>query len=85
VGQLYDSMANKIGVFRNSEKSVLLLPPSVPPDTETLKLFPNHTVTYDGFILMGRPVGTDKYIARKSTNKSKSVITRVQIIQKFGQ
>jgi hypothetical protein len=85
VGHLCDSMANKIGVFLNSEKSVFLLPPSVPPDTETLKMFPNHTVTYDGFILMGRPVGTDKYISYKSGNKSKSVTARVQIIRKFVQ
>jgi hypothetical protein len=72
-------------VFRNPEKSVLLLPPSVPPDTEVLNLFPNHTVTYDGFILMGKPVETDKYIAHKSANKSKSVLARTQIIRKFGQ
>jgi hypothetical protein len=84
VGQVYDRMTNKIGVFLNFEKSVLLLPPSVPPDTEALKLFPKHTVTHDGFILMDRPVGTDKYIAHKSANKSKSVIARVQIIRKFG-
>jgi hypothetical protein len=80
---LYDTMVNKIGVFRNASKSVLLLPASVPSDTKALKLFPSFT--YDGIHLMGRPIGTDAYVKAKCQNKSEAVLRRARIIAAFGQ
>jgi hypothetical protein len=68
-GDLYDTMANKIGVFRNKEKSVLLLPASVPRDTPALSLFPVHT--FEGITLMGRPIGTDQFITEGCETKCK--------------
>jgi hypothetical protein len=66
----YDFYANPIGIYRNVQKSNLLLPSGAPAPSAKIRaggVALNYT--YDGIVIGGSPIGTDDFIARKADSR----------------
>ena len=78
----YNRLANPIGLFLNTKKSELLLPPHAPrplniPRAGGMVLNP----VYDGIIIGGLPVGTDDFILEASQAKVASLKTKIEKVK----
>jgi hypothetical protein len=71
----YDELANPIGIFRNLDKSEILLPTEVDLESiEALAHFPNRT--HEGLVVVGVPIGTDAFVTAFSLSKAADALHR---------
>jgi hypothetical protein len=71
----YDELANPIGIYRNLEKSEILLPTDVDQSSiSALAHFPKST--NDGLIVVGVPIGTDLFVKAHALEKAENALHR---------
>jgi hypothetical protein len=84
----YQNFANPIGLYFNFKKSFLLLPPGAPWPNSTIAFPAGLTITREGVVVGGVPIGTTEYMQNHAFQYFGSLERRLgplEALQEHGQ